>query len=563
MSTNTELAKIFTAMATILEIKGESGFKVNATVKVARVLENLVEDIATVDKITDITGVGKSSATKIQEFIDTGSISSYEELRASIPQGLLEVMRVQGLGPKKVRQLWQEADVVDIASLRNAIDTGKLDNLPRMGKKTIENISESLNFIETTGNRTRIGIALPIAESIRGTLEQVSGVTNISIAGSIRRGKETIGDIDILASTFEPELLAETFCELEDVATVFSHGETKCSVRLSSGMQVDLRVVDDNKFGSALLYFTGSKEHCVLLREIAISQDKKLNEYGLEPTNISETEEAIYADLGLPYLPPEIREDRGEGECKNTPTLVTTEDIQCDLHCHTLASDGKMTIEELAQEALRRGYHTIAVTDHSQSQPQANGLKPDRMLEHIESIRAVNESMKDITILAGSEVDILPDGSLDYDDDLLAMLDIVVASPHATLTQSTKESTKRLLLAIEHPLVHIIGHPTGRIINKRKGLEPDMPTLISAAKEHKTALEINANSYRLDLRDIHVRATVEAGGMLAINTDAHRAEDFDQLQYGILTGRRGWLTPKNCINCLEHDALQTWLVRNC
>jgi len=563
MSTNTDIASIFTSMATILEIKGESGFKINATVKVARVLENLVEDISSFEDVTDIPGVGKSSATKIKEYLQTGKISAYEELRRSIPAGLLEVMRVQGLGPKKVRQLWQDAGVVDIDSLREAIDLGKLYNLPRMGKKTIENISESLKFIETTGNRIRLGIALPIAEEIRDALSNVTGVTNIAIAGSIRRGKETIGDIDILASTEEPALLAETFCGLDDVTTVFSHGETKSSIRLTSGMQVDLRIVDQDKFGSAILYFTGSKEHCILLRELAISQEKKLNEYGLEPTNISETEEAIYKELGLPFIPPEIREDRGEGKITETPSLITIDDIKCDLHCHTFASDGKMSIEELAQQAIDRGYHTIAVTDHSHSQAQANGLQPDRLKKHIEAVYLANEATDKITILAGSEVDILPDGSLDYKDEILALLDIVVASPHAALTQSPEDATKRLLLAIEHPLVHIIGHPTGRILNKRKGLEPDIPTLVSAAKEHNTALEINANSYRLDLRDIHVRAAVDAGAMLAINTDAHRPADFDQLNYGILTGRRGWLTPRDCINCLGHDALQTWLVRNC
>ncbi len=563
MSTNTDLATIFHTMATILEIKGESGFKVNANTKVARALEDLVEDVASVSDLTSIQGVGKSSATKIQRYLQEGKMVEFEELRNSIPSGLLDVMRVQGLGPKKVRQLWREAEVVDIATLRKAIDEGKLDNLPRMGKKTIENISQALAFVEASGDRVRLTEAMRIAERITQTLGAIQGVTDIAFAGSLRRGKETIGDIDVLASTDNLELLTETFCSMDDVAMVQAKGETKCSVRLATGMQVDLRIVDKGKFGAAMLYFTGSKEHNIILRERAIKQGKKLNEYGVEPANISDTEEAIYRNLDLPFIPPEIREDRGELSCNKTPNLICVQDIRCDLHCHTTASDGHMSIEELAIQAISRGYHTIAVTDHSQSQTQANGLKPDRLRLHLSAIRAVNESMSEITILAGSEVDILPDGSLDYDDDLLAMLDIVVASPHAALSQSPEDATKRLLAAIEHPLVQIIGHPTGRIINKRKGLEPDIPTLVAAALQHKTALEINANSYRLDLRDIHVKAAVEAGAMLSINTDSHRPDDFEQLRYGVLTGRRGWLTPENCINCLDHDDLQTWLLRNC
>ncbi len=561
MSTNTELAHIFHTMATILEIKGESGFKVNANTKVARALEDLVEDVASIDDVTSIQGVGKSSASKIKHYLEHGKMVEFEELRNSIPSGLLDVMRVQGLGPKKVRQLWQEVDVVDIASLRLAIDEGKLDNLPRMGKKTIDNISQALAFVETAGDRVRLGEAMPIAERISQTLKSSPGVTGIAYAGSLRRGKETIGDIDILASTDKPELLAETFCTMDDIAMVQARGDTKCSVRLATGMQVDLRIVDKDAFGAALLYFTGSKEHNIILRERAIKQEKKLNEYGLEPTNISETEEAIYSNLGLPFIPPEIREDRGELSCTETPNLITVQTIRSDLHCHTTASDGHMSIEELAKHAIARGYHTIAVTDHSQSQTQANGLKPDRLRKHINAIHEVNESNSEITILAGSEVDILPDGSLDYDDELLAMLDIVVASPHAALSQSPADATKRLLAAIEHPLVHVIGHPTGRIINKRKGLEPDMPTLVAAAVQHRTALEINANSYRLDLRDIHVKAAVDAGAMLCVNTDSHSPDDFEQLRYGILTGRRGWLTPEKCVNCFDHDALSAWLLR--
>jgi DNA polymerase (family 10) len=563
MSTNTDLAKIFHTIASILEIKGESGFKVNANTKVARTLEDLVEDISSVKDLTAIPGVGKSSAAKIKNYIETGTMPEYEALRNSIPSGLLDLMRVQGLGPKKVRQLWQDAGVVDIVSLRTAIDEDRLDSLPRMGKKTIENISQALLFIEESGNRTRIGEAMPVAESIADTLEKVDGVIKVAFAGSLRRGKETIGDIDILASTNCPDLLADTFCELDTVAMIQAKGNTKCSVRLKSGMQVDLRMVAKESFGAALLYFTGSKNHNIILRERAMKQNKKLNEYGLEPQNISEDEEAIYSNLGLPFIPPEIREDRGELNCKKTLDLITVKDIKCDLHCHTTASDGHMSIEELAIHAIACGYHTIAVTDHSQSQTQAGGLKPNRLKKHIEDIHEVNGRLEEITILAGSEVDILSDGTLDYDDELLSKLDIVVASPHSLLNQSQEDSTKRLLRAIEHPLVHIIGHPTGRIINKRKGLEPNMATVVAAAAKHNTALEINANSYRLDLRDTHVNAAVEAGAMLSINTDAHRQEDFEQLRYGVLTARRGWLQPDKCINCLGHDELQTWLGRNC
>ena len=550
---------MFHTIATVLEIKGENAFKVNANTKVARALEDLVEDVSSMDDLTSIPGVGKSSAKKIAQYVKSGEMIEYQELIASIPHGLLDVMNVQGLGPKTVRRLWQEVNVTDIPSLREAIEDGRLESLPRMGKKTIENITQSLDFLASNANRSRLGIAMPIAQDCIKKLRSLTGVSNITFAGSLRRGKETIGDIDILACTEEPELLAETFCALPNVEKILAHGDTKCSVRLDIGVQVDLRIVDADTFGAALLYFTGSKEHNVVLRERAIKQGKTLNEYELTPQNLRETEEEIYVDLGMPWIPPELREDRGEFKCTETPLLIAIDDILCDLHCHTRASDGHMSIEELAMVGIARGYHTIAVTDHSQSQGQANGLKPDRLRKHIDVIREINESISEITILAGSEVDILPDGTLDYDDELLALLDIVVASPHAALQQSPEDATKRLIAAIEHPLVHIIGHPTGRIINKRKGLEPDILSLVAAAVEHNTALELNANSYRLDLKDMHVRAAHEGGALIAINTDAHRPEDFNQLQYGILTARRGWAKPTDCINCLNHDALQTWL----
>ena len=575
MSTNTQLAKIFHTMAVILEIKGESGFKVNAHTKVARLLEEMVEDISTIDDPTSISGIGKSSAMKIQQYIETGSVPEFVELCASIPSGLLDVMRVQGLGPKTVGLLWQEADVVDIPTLRTAIEDGRLESLPRMGKKTIDNISDALAFLESNAGRTRIGDAMPLAEAIIASLGSVDGVHEIAFAGSLRRGKETIGDIDILASTSDPTRLADSFCSMPQVTKVLASGRTKCSVRIESGMQVDLRIIDESAFGAALLYFTGSKEHNVLLRQRAAKQGKRLNEYGVfvddgdetppqqrgvEPI-ATRTEESIYAALQLSWIPPELREDRGELEIDRVDPLVTEKDIKSDLHCHTTASDGYMSIEELAMYGIARGYHTIAVTDHSQSSAQANGLKPDRLRRHIEAVREANESVKGITILAGSEVDILANGDLDYDDELLSMLDIVVASPHVALQQPPADATKRLLAAIEHPLVNIIGHPTGRLVNRRKGLEPDMQTIVAAAAEHNTALELNANSLRLDLRDTHVRAAVGEGAMISINTDAHVPEHFDQLRYGILTARRGWLTPLGCINCLSKEDLAAWLDR--
>jgi len=566
MSVNRELANIFQKFATVLEISGANAFKINAHIKVARVLEDSVEDIATVEDLGALPGVGKSSVAKIKEYLSTGEIKELGELLSSIPAGLLDLMQVQGLGPKTVRRLWQEADVVDIPTLKAAIEDGRLESMPRMGKKTIANITDSLAFLEVASERMRIGDAMPIAEMIIDELATIRGVNKIQFAGSLRRGKETIGDIDILASTTKPELLAESFCTLEGVIKVLVRGDTKCSIRLDCGMQVDLRIVEEGAFGAALMYFTGSKEHNIIVRERAIKQNKRLNEYGLFDSNetcvASITETAMYEHLGLPYIPPEIREGKQEFAPDKTPKLIQLEDIQSDLHAHTIASDGHLTIVELAEEGKRRGFHTIAVTDHSKSSVQANGLSPERLMQHILEIRKANEEVAGINILAGSEVDIHADGRLDYEDDLLAQLDVVIASPHIALKQDSSKSTARLLKAIEHPLVNIIGHPTGRVIGKRPGLEPDMPTLFAAAAACKTAMEINANSWRLDLRDTHVKAAIHAGAMLSINTDAHAASDFDQLRYGILTARRGWLTSEKCINCFTFDNLMTWLARS-
>ncbi|MHC5023965.1 MAG: DNA polymerase/3'-5' exonuclease PolX, partial [Planctomycetota bacterium] len=476
------------------------------------------------------------------------------------------------LGPKTVKLLWEKAGVTDVPSLVKAMDAGELEKLPRMGAKTIQNIRESLEFVAKAGDRSRLGQALPVAEAIVASLEKIKGTKQVAYAGSLRRGRETIGDIDILASSTQPKVLSKSFREMQGVTKVLAAGETKSSVRLEAGIQVDLRVVDDATFGAALLYFTGSKQHNVVLRERAIKMGFRLNEYGLFPDDdepeppqqrgvkpvARKTEAQIYQKLDLPLIPPELREDRGEIGA-TLPTLLELDDIKAELHAHTIASDGKMTIEELAQAAKARGFHTVAVTDHSKSSIQANGLDERHLRAHIEAIREADATVKGITILAGSEVDILGDGHLDYDDDLLAELDIVVASPHVALRQDPKKATKRLLKAIAHPLVHILGHPTGRLINTREGLHPDIEALVAAAIEHDTALEINASFMRLDLRDVHVKAAADAGALIAINTDAHAPEHLEFLRYGVLTARRGWLTKASCVNAWTKPKLAKWL----
>lgn len=580
MSTNKDLARIFNDMAAVIEILGKNPFRAIAFSKAARVLRDLTTDVTTLTddpkQLTTIEGIGKGTADRIVEYVTTGRVKEHDDLMAQVPAGLFDLMQIPGLGPKTIRTVWQEGGVTDIESLKAALDAGTLEGLPRMGPKVLENIRASMTFMATASQRARIGMALPLAEAIIQQLMQVKGVKQIEYAGSLRRGAETIGDIDIVSSADDPKALSKAFTTMPGVANILGSGETKSSIRLDAGIQVDLRIVDESEFGAALLYFTGSKAHNVRLRERAIKQKMRLNEYGLFPDDgdetppqkrgirpvASETEAEIYKALKLPWIPPELREDRGEiaaAEQAALPRLIELGDIKAELHAHTIASDGRFTIETLIEEAKSRGFHTIAITDHSKSSVQANGLSVDRLLAHVEAVREAAAQADGITVLAGSEVDILVDGSLDYDDDVLAQLDIVIASPHASLRQEPAKATQRLLAAIRHPLVHIIGHPTGRLINRREGLNPDMDALIAAAAEHNTVLEVNANYMRLDLRDTHVRAAVDAGVLIAINTDAHTVEDFDLLNYGVLTARRGWLQARQCINTWSASRIKKWL----
>jgi len=577
MSDSRQAAAAFEQLADLLEITGANAFKVNATRKVARLLQDYQGDLrATAETpggLESIDGIGTGSADRIRQWCDRGVIDETESLLAAVPEGLIALLHISGVGPKSVRRFWQEAGVTDLASLKAAIEDGSLASLPRMGAKTIANISESIAFAERAAARSPIGRALPIAESLITSLADVDGVEQIEYAGSLRRGRETIGDVDLLATASDPGLLVQTFTQRDDVTKVLAAGDTKASVRLKAGVQVDLRIIDASAWGAAMLYFTGSKEHNVLLRQRARDMGLRLNEYGLFPDDgeaespqsrgiepiAADTEAAIYAALGLPWRPPELRE-ACDGLADPAP-LIEVSDIRRDLHTHTLASDGHLSIEDMAAEAIRRGFDALAITDHSRSSVQANGLSVDRLMTHIDAIRAVDEQFADIRLLAGAEVDIHADGSLDYEDDVLSAMDIVVASPHVALRQSPEDATARLVAAARHPLVHIIGHPTGRMLGRRPGLEPDMAAVCRAAAEHGTALEINANPNRLDLRDVHVRLAIEHGVPIAINTDAHDAAHFDFMRYGVLTGRRGKLTAQACINAWPLERLLDWLDR--
>ncbi len=606
MSINAALARTLSEIASMIELLGEDSFRASANARAARAIEDFPTDLASIGAgptgkadLQKIEGIGSKIADKVLEFIATGAIKEHEELKASVPPGLMELLQVQGLGPKTVRVFWTQAGVTSVADLHRIISDGSILKLPRMGEKSVEKLKGSLAMLAESGKRLRLGPAAITADAVIAYLKKHAKLTQIEAAGSLRRGKDTIGDIDILAATSDPEGVTAAFTEMPGVVSILASGATKSSVRMTiptdddldepetgaaaavgvkpakggPSVQVDLRVVPAEHWGAALMYFTGSKEFNVKMRQRALDRGMTLNEYGLYPEDKGEkppqsrgikavasaSEHDIFKAMGMPDVPPEMREDRGKMALKTLPKLIELSDIKADLHSHTTASDGKMSIVELAEEAKRRGFHTIAVTDHSQSSAIAGGLKPDRLKKHVEAIHAARAKMPGITILAGSEVDILADGELDYDDDILALLDVVVASPHTALKQDSRAATARLLKAIAHPRVNILGHPTGRLVLRRAGLEPDMAQVYAAAKRHNVALEINAHWMRLDLRDVHVRGAMDAGCLIAINCDVHYPADYDNLRFGVTTARRGWVTAERCVNTWSAGALREWL----
>jgi DNA polymerase (family 10) len=583
--------KLFERMASMLDLLGEDGFRVNAFARAARALDAFPAELEPIAQdraaLEAIPGVGKKMAEKIAELAHTGTIAEHDDLARRVPQSLLQLLEIPGLGPKTVKALWDQLAVTDLPALEAALDDGSFLTLPRTGPKTVDKIKKSIAFIKTSNQRRSLGLALPVAERLLQHLSTCPAISRAAVAGSLRRGRDTIGDIDLLAVTSDADEATRHFLTEPSIAETLAHGPSKTSVRAhlsvdggrwgsdAGGLiQVDLRLVPAESWGAALLYFTGSKDHNVRLRERARRQHLTLNEYGLYPddddptpphqrgiTPVARTTEAdVYAALGLPLIPPEIREDQGELDLTEPPTLIDLPDIKAELHAHTTASDGRLTLDQLIQAAIARGFHTLAITDHSRSSAQANGLSVERLREQRRAIEDARQRYAEqITLLCGCEVDILADGSLDYDDDVLAELDLIVASPHAALSQSPDVATARLLRAIEHPLVHIIGHPTGRLINRREGLSPDMPQLVAAARQHNVALEINCHWMRLDLRDAHVRLLTQTGGLVAIDCDVHTEDDFDHRRLGILTARRGLVTPETCLNAWPAQRLATWI----
>lgn len=564
-----ELYAIFEQMADLMEIQGEQSFRVNSYRRAARTMKELTADIDELAKsggIVDLPGIGKGMAGKIEEYLASGKIAAHQELLQAVPPGLPALLEVPGLGPKKVALAWKELDVVDVTTLKAAIDSGKLAKLKGLGEKSVQQISEGLSFSEKSTGRTPLGLAMPLAEELVTAMRAIKGVRRAEYCGSLRRGAETIGDVDILCESDDGAAVVKAFTSLPQAKKVLASGTTKGSIlverRDGVEVQADCRVVPKASFGAALQYFTGSKEHNVRLREMAVKRKWKLNEWGLfdgDKPLAGEDEADIYKKLGLPCVPPEQREDRGEFEPNATEALITLDDIRGDLHMHTDASDGTCDARTMATAAQERGYEYIAVTDHSKSSAIANGLSIDRMWKQIERIRELNKSLKAITVLVGCECDILSDGKLDYPDQVLAACDFVVASVHSALRQDRKKVTSRVLKAMENPFVTLLGHPTGRLINKREAMDLDMNAVIAKAVETGTALELNAAWQRLDLCDLHVRQARDAGVMLCIDTDSHSTAQLDQMRFGILTARRGWLRKQDVLNTRPLPDLRKWI----
>ncbi len=568
---NAQIAAVFDEMADILEFQGANPFRVRAYRNASRTIGDLSEPITRLvaegRPLTEIPGVGKDLAEKIAILVDTGDLEQWRELREQVPAGVLALMRVPGMGPKKAAALHRELGIQNLEMLREACEAHKVRELKGFGAKTEAKILEGLDFAATAGTRFIWKQADVYAQALREHLLVCRSIEQLELAGSYRRGRETVGDLDILVTSSNHAEVMDRFAEFESVADILARGDTKMSVRLLNGLQVDLRVVPGESFGAALQYFTGSKEHNVVLRGRAKAAGLKINEWGVfrgEQRIGGATEEEVYAALDLPWIPPELREARREFEwadAGNLPELITVDDIRGDLHMHTTATDGKATLEEMVAAAQARGLEYIAITDHSKRVTMAGGLDGPRLLKQWEVIDRLNEQLQGIQVLKGIEVDILERGGLDLDDDVLCHADWVVASVHYGQSQPREQITRRIVQALENPYVCAIAHPTGRLINARDRYEVDLEAVFAAAKKHKKFLELNATPTRLDLDDVACAAARDQGIPIVISTDAHSTEGLANMQCGILQARRAGLTKDDVANTRSWPEMKKMLGR--
>jgi len=557
--TNAQIAAALDEVADILEFQGANQFRVRAYRNAARTIHDLTSPVATIladpkQKLTDVQGIGQDLAEKIGTLVATGKLPMLEELRAEVPETVLHLLRIPGLGPKKAAVLFKELKVTTLAELKAACEAQQVRGLKGFGEKTEQTILAGMALAETVGTRMYWRDADVYAQAVRKHMAGLPGLQQLELAGSYRRGRETVGDLDLLAVADDPSAAMDHFGQFEGIEQVIARGDTKMSVRLASGLQVDLRVVPAESFGAALQYFTGSKDHNVYVRGLAKARGLKINEYGVfdgDKSIAGRTEKDVYGALGLPVFPPEMREARREFEWAEEgklPKLVELKDLRGDLHMHTTSTDGEATLEEMIEGARARGHTYIAITDHSKRVSMARGLTAERLLEQWDEIDRVQAKLKGFKVLKGCEVDILEKGGLDLPDDVLAGADWIVASIHYGQNQPREQITGRMLEAIANPNVSAIAHPTGRIINRRKPYELDFEKILDAAAEHGKLLELNANPARLDLDDIHCAAARERGIPIVISTDAHAIGELDNLRCGVMQARRAGLTKADVAN---------------
>jgi len=569
---NRKIAQFFAEIADILDIQGENPFRIRSYRNAARQIEDLTDNLAALaaagGDLTRLSGIGTSIADKIKEIAATGHLQFLDELKKKLPPGLPELLRIEGLGPKKVKLFYDRLAIDTLDQLEAAARAHKLRDLPGMGEKSEEKLLHAIENFRPGAGRYRLDVGFTYAESIAGYLKEVPGLQALVPAGSLRRRRETIGDLDILAICREGAPLMDAFVKYDDAEEVIAHGTTKSSLRLTGGLQVDVRVLEEKSFGAALLYFTGSQDHNIALRKLAQAKGLKVSEYGVfsssgEETMLAgKTEEECYRVLGLAWIPPELRENRGEIEAAargKLPDLVDLKDIRGDLQMHTTATDGKNSIAEMAAAAKKLGYEYIALTDHSQAVKVAGGLNEKELARHLKEIDRVREAVDGIAILRGVEVDILADGSLDLKDEILRECDVVVASVHYRFNLPEKEMTKRIVTALKNKYVNILGHPTGRLLLEREPYQVKIEEVIRAAVSEGVTLEINAHPSRLDLNDVHARMAHEMGAQLAINTDAHADSQLALMKYGVFTARRAWLEKKDLINTRPLQELRRML----